>query len=90
MAGYANWRIARLTGLNDAAIRRFWQEWVENGRFQRHGSGRPRATAVFSGEFRFQLCPDDHRRRVWRRPSQRANPAFNIACDTGTQPGVLV
>ncbi|GFW64134.1 HTH_Tnp_Tc3_2 domain-containing protein [Trichonephila clavipes] len=25
---------------------RFWQEWVDSGRFQRHdGSGRPKATA---------------------------------------------
>ncbi|GFX43637.1 uncharacterized protein TNCV_510861 [Trichonephila clavipes] len=29
-----------------AAIRRCWQEWVNNDRFQRHdGSGQPRATA---------------------------------------------
>ncbi|GFV98173.1 uncharacterized protein TNCV_4449301 [Trichonephila clavipes] len=33
-------------GRSNAAIRRWWQEWVESGRFQRHdGSGRPRATA---------------------------------------------
>ncbi|GFS66233.1 HTH_Tnp_Tc3_2 domain-containing protein [Trichonephila clavipes] len=33
-------------GQSDAAIRRCWQEWVENGRFQRHdGGGRSRATA---------------------------------------------
>ncbi|GFU46690.1 HTH_Tnp_Tc3_2 domain-containing protein [Trichonephila clavipes] len=33
-------------GRSDAAIRRCWQERVENGRFQRHdGSGQPRATA---------------------------------------------
>ncbi|GFX76765.1 transposable element Tc1 transposase [Trichonephila clavipes] len=25
---------------------------------------------VFIDESRFQLCPDDHRRRVWRRPGQ--------------------
>ncbi|GFU77499.1 HTH_Tnp_Tc3_2 domain-containing protein [Trichonephila clavipes] len=40
---------------------------------------------VFSDEFCFQLCPDDHRRRVWRRPGQRADPAFTIACHTGPQ-----
>ncbi|GFX36463.1 transposable element Tc1 transposase [Trichonephila clavipes] len=45
---------------------------------------------VFSDESRFQLCPDDHRRRVWRRPGQRADPAFTIAHHTGSQPGVLV
>ncbi|GFX86199.1 transposable element Tc1 transposase [Trichonephila clavipes] len=41
-------------------------------------------------ESRFQLYPDDHRRRVWRLPGQRANPAFTIACHTGPQPGVMV
>ncbi|GFV86664.1 HTH_Tnp_Tc3_2 domain-containing protein [Trichonephila clavipes] len=44
--GCANRRIARHMGRSDAAIRRCWQEWVENGRFQRRdGNGRPRATA---------------------------------------------
>ncbi|GFW30034.1 HTH_Tnp_Tc3_2 domain-containing protein [Trichonephila clavipes] len=33
-------------GRSDAAFRRCWQEWVDNGIFQRHdGSSRPRATA---------------------------------------------
>ncbi|GFW32849.1 HTH_Tnp_Tc3_2 domain-containing protein [Trichonephila clavipes] len=33
-------------GRRDAAIRRCWQEWVANGRFQRHdGNSCPRATA---------------------------------------------
>ncbi|GFW21203.1 HTH_Tnp_Tc3_2 domain-containing protein [Trichonephila clavipes] len=42
-AGWANRRITRHMGRSDAAIRRCWQEWVENDRFQRHdGSGRPR------------------------------------------------
>ncbi|GFV85288.1 transposable element Tc1 transposase [Trichonephila clavipes] len=45
---------------------------------------------VFSDESRFQLCPDDHRRRVWRRPGQRADPAFTIPHHTGPQPGVMV
>ncbi|GFW48810.1 HTH_Tnp_Tc3_2 domain-containing protein [Trichonephila clavipes] len=45
-AGRANRRIARHMGRSDAAIRKCWQEWVENGRFQRHdGSGRPREKA---------------------------------------------
>ncbi|GFV23737.1 transposable element Tc1 transposase [Trichonephila clavipes] len=35
---------------------------------------------VFSDELR--LCPDDHRRRIWRRPRQRADPAFTIARHT--------
>ncbi|GFW18538.1 uncharacterized protein TNCV_1221991 [Trichonephila clavipes] len=42
---------------------------------------------VFSDEYCFQLCP---RRRVWRRPGQNADPAFNIARHTGPQLGVIV
>lgn len=171
-AGWSNRRIARHMGRSDAAIRRCWQQWVDNGRVERRdGSGRPRATTdredrlivraavtapdsslssirratrtrvttmtihrrlrernlcsyrplrhlpltpahrrarlqwclarsgwnhadwgriVFSDESRFQLCPDDHRRRVWRRPGQRADPAFTIARHTGPQQGVMV
>ncbi|GFX71898.1 HTH_Tnp_Tc3_2 domain-containing protein [Trichonephila clavipes] len=49
-AGWANRKIARHMGLNDAAIRRIPQEWVDIDRFQRHdgGSGRPRATAYWT------------------------------------------
>ncbi|GFS70039.1 HTH_Tnp_Tc3_2 domain-containing protein [Trichonephila clavipes] len=44
--GWANRRIARHMGRSNAAIRRCWQEWVDNSRFQRHdGCGRPRDTA---------------------------------------------
>ncbi|GFU42195.1 HTH_Tnp_Tc3_2 domain-containing protein [Trichonephila clavipes] len=44
-ACWANRRIARHMG-RSLFIRRYWQEWVENGRFQGHDcSGRPRATA---------------------------------------------
>ncbi|GFY13992.1 HTH_Tnp_Tc3_2 domain-containing protein [Trichonephila clavipes] len=33
-------------GRNDAAIRRCWQEWADNGRFHDHdGRGRPRVTS---------------------------------------------
>ncbi|GFV46747.1 uncharacterized protein TNCV_1882061 [Trichonephila clavipes] len=32
-AGWANQRIARHMDRSDAAIRRCWQEWVENDRF---------------------------------------------------------
>ncbi|GFX87473.1 HTH_Tnp_Tc3_2 domain-containing protein [Trichonephila clavipes] len=33
-------------GRSEAAIRRCWQVWVDNGRFQRQDdSGRPKATA---------------------------------------------
>ncbi|GFU50147.1 transposable element Tc1 transposase [Trichonephila clavipes] len=45
---------------------------------------------VFSDKSRFDLCPDDHQRRVWRRPGQRADPAFTIARRTGPQPAVIV
>ncbi|GFV97384.1 transposable element Tc1 transposase [Trichonephila clavipes] len=43
-----------------------------------------------SDESRFQLCSDDHRRRVWRRPEQRADPGFTIARHRGPEPGVMV
>ncbi|GFX56189.1 HTH_Tnp_Tc3_2 domain-containing protein [Trichonephila clavipes] len=122
--GWANRRIARHMGRSDAAIRRCWQERMDNDRFQRHdGSGRPRTAADqedglivrsavtaldsslstincwnhadwrrtgFSDEFRFHLCPDDHRRRVWTRPWQCADPAFPIARQTGPQQEVIV
>ncbi|GFX21115.1 HTH_Tnp_Tc3_2 domain-containing protein [Trichonephila clavipes] len=45
---------------------------------------------VLSDESCFQLSPDDRRRRVWRRPGQRASPVFTIACHTGPQQGVMV
>ncbi|GFU88669.1 transposable element Tc1 transposase [Trichonephila clavipes] len=44
---------------------------------------------VLSDESRFQLCPVDHRGRVWRSPAQRADPAFTIERHTGPQPGVI-
>ncbi|GFX12829.1 transposable element Tc1 transposase [Trichonephila clavipes] len=46
--------------------------------------------AVFRDESRFQLCPGDHRRRVWRRPGQCADPDFTIARHTSPQPRVMV
>ncbi|GFS67676.1 transposable element Tc1 transposase [Trichonephila clavipes] len=45
---------------------------------------------MFSDESRFQLCPDDNRRRVWIRPVQHAYRAFTIARQTCPQPGVIV
>ncbi|GFY17229.1 uncharacterized protein TNCV_1090051 [Trichonephila clavipes] len=45
-AGWANRRNARPMGRSDAAVRRWWLEWVDSGRFLRHdGSGRPMTTA---------------------------------------------
>ncbi|GFV60792.1 transposable element Tc1 transposase [Trichonephila clavipes] len=45
---------------------------------------------VFSDEYRFQMCPDDHRKRARRRPGQRADPAFTIAHHTGPLPEAMV
>ncbi|UYV77764.1 hypothetical protein LAZ67_15002190 [Cordylochernes scorpioides] len=43
-AGWSNRLIARHLCRSDAAIRRCWQKWVNNGSMQRQdGSGRPRA-----------------------------------------------
>nr|XP_042913807.1 uncharacterized protein LOC122273897 [Parasteatoda tepidariorum] len=43
--GWTNRSIARHLSRSDAAIRRCWQGWLENGRVQcQDGSGRPRAT----------------------------------------------
>ncbi|UYV83554.1 hypothetical protein LAZ67_23001451, partial [Cordylochernes scorpioides] len=171
-AGWSNRLIARHLCQSDAAIRRCWQKWVNNGKMQRQdGSGRPRATTewedraivrmavaapestlstiqrvtgtqvskmtinrrlreqnlrarqplrclpltpvhrqvrlqwcrerstwncadwgrvVFSDESRFLLCPDDRRKRVWRRPGQRVDPGLTIEHHTGPQQGVMV
>ncbi|GFS83124.1 transposable element Tc1 transposase [Trichonephila clavipes] len=52
--------------------------------------GANRRIARHDDESRFQLCPDDHRSRVWRRRVQRANPAFSIARQISSKPGVMV
>ncbi|GFT93934.1 transposable element Tc1 transposase [Trichonephila clavipes] len=98
-----NGRIACRMGRSDVAIRRCWQEWVDNSKFQRHdGGSQTRNTdreEVLSGsnhadrvrimlrdEPRFQLCPSDNRRRVWRRLGQCVDSAFTVARHTGPQP----
>ncbi|GFW55405.1 HTH_Tnp_Tc3_2 domain-containing protein [Trichonephila clavipes] len=44
VAGWANRRIALRVCRRDAAIRRCWQEWVDDSIFQHHdGSCHPRA-----------------------------------------------
>ncbi|GFV73714.1 transposable element Tc1 transposase [Trichonephila clavipes] len=43
---------------------------------------------VLSDESHFQLCPDNHQRRVWNRPGQRTDPVFTIA--RRPQPAVMV
>ncbi|UYV72355.1 hypothetical protein LAZ67_9002766 [Cordylochernes scorpioides] len=45
---------------------------------------------VFSDESRFLLCPDDRRKRVWRRPGQRVDPGLTLEHHTGPQQGVMV
>ena len=45
---------------------------------------------VFSDESRFELSPDDQRRRVWRRPGQRCDTNLTVFRQTGRQPGVMV
>ncbi|GFU35667.1 hypothetical protein TNCV_2099551 [Trichonephila clavipes] len=50
----------------------------------------PSYGSVFSDESRFHLCPDDYRRRVWRRPWQNANNAFTTLRHTGPQQGFMV
>ncbi|GFX56158.1 transposable element Tc1 transposase [Trichonephila clavipes] len=45
---------------------------------------------VAGDESRFQLCPADHQRRLWRPSEQRADPAFTITRLTGPQPAVIL
>ncbi|GFU62003.1 HTH_Tnp_Tc3_2 domain-containing protein [Trichonephila clavipes] len=62
------------------------------------GFCRPRATwsvtdwrrVIFSDESRFSLSADDHRTRVWRRTSQRSDPAFIVERHTAISQGVTV
>ncbi|UYV66712.1 ADARB2 [Cordylochernes scorpioides] len=39
---------------------------------------------------RFLLCPDDRRKRIWRRPGQRVDPGLTVEHHTGPQQGVMV
>lgn len=45
---------------------------------------------VFSDESRFELSPDDQRRRVWRRPGQRWETHLTVYRHTARQVGVMV
>ncbi|UYV64260.1 hypothetical protein LAZ67_3000095, partial [Cordylochernes scorpioides] len=45
---------------------------------------------VFSDESRFLLCPENRRKRVWRRPGQRVDPGLTVEHHTGPQQGVMV
>ncbi|GFV86872.1 transposable element Tc1 transposase [Trichonephila clavipes] len=89
-------------GQSDVSISRCWQEWVDNSKFQRPDarlqwcfirSARNHANwgcIVFSDECRFKLCPDSHRKRVWRHPGQRVVPAFPFARRIDPQLGITV
>ncbi|KFM62726.1 Transposable element Tc1 transposase, partial [Stegodyphus mimosarum] len=44
---------------------------------------------VFSDEFRFELSPDDQRRRVWRRPEQPCDTNLTVFWQTGRQTGMM-
>ncbi|GFW90683.1 transposable element Tc1 transposase [Trichonephila clavipes] len=52
-----------------------WANWRIAGHMGRSDAAIRRCC----DESRFHLCPDDHRRRVWRRPGQCADHAFTIA-----------
>ncbi|UYV81675.1 PLEKHG4 [Cordylochernes scorpioides] len=45
---------------------------------------------IFCDKFRFLLCPDDCRKRAWRRPGQRVDPGLTVENHTGPQQGVMV
>lgn len=45
---------------------------------------------VFIEDSRFQLRPDDNRKCVRRRPSQCADPPFNIVRHTDPQQGIMI
>ncbi|UYV69341.1 hypothetical protein LAZ67_6003273 [Cordylochernes scorpioides] len=156
-AGWSNRLIAEHLCRSDAAIRRCWQKWVNNGKREdraivRMAVAAPESTLstiqrvtgtqvfkmtinrrlrernlrarrplrclplapvhrqvgtqwcrerstwncadwgriVFSNEYRFLLCPDDRRKRVWRRPGQRVDPGLTVEHHTGPQQGVMV
>ncbi|UYV61174.1 hypothetical protein LAZ67_1003709 [Cordylochernes scorpioides] len=44
---------------------------------------------VFSNESRFLLCPDDRRKRVWRRPWKRVGPGLTFELHIGPQQVVM-
>ncbi|GFW91297.1 transposable element Tc1 transposase [Trichonephila clavipes] len=44
---------------------------------------------LFGDKSRFQLCPHDHRRHVWRHPGQRADSTFTIERHTDPRPEVM-
>ena len=45
---------------------------------------------AFNYESRFQLCPDDNRRRVLRRPLKLGEPTLTISNHTGPQQGFMI
>ncbi|GFV52271.1 HTH_Tnp_Tc3_2 domain-containing protein [Trichonephila clavipes] len=74
---WANRRIARQMGRGNAAIRRCWQEWVNNGRFQHHdGSGLPRVTV--DQEDRLFVKSADSSLQTLRCTTRTRVPTMNI------------
>ncbi|GFU34613.1 HTH_Tnp_Tc3_2 domain-containing protein [Trichonephila clavipes] len=68
-------------GRSDAAIRRCWQEWVDNGRFQCHdGSDRPWATADWQGRLivRSAFTAFDSSLSTLRRTTRTRGSTMNI------------
>ncbi|GFW49030.1 hypothetical protein TNCV_3902281 [Trichonephila clavipes] len=51
---------------------------------------RPMERNLPSDEYRLRRCPDDHRRRIWRQPERRADPAFTTVRHTDPQQEVMV
>ncbi|GFX65336.1 transposable element Tc1 transposase [Trichonephila clavipes] len=72
---------------------RSWNQDLISNKWYLNGSGCNHADwecIVVIDEFHFHLCPDNHRRRVWRRSGQLADPAFTFARHTGPQQDAMV
>ncbi|GFY21559.1 transposable element Tc1 transposase [Trichonephila clavipes] len=78
-------------GQSNAAFTRFWQEWVDKGRFQLHGcSGRPRASVDWEDRLNRRIpLPIVFIENVSGN-AHKADLAFPIAYHIGPQPRVIV
>ncbi|UYV80897.1 hypothetical protein LAZ67_19002125 [Cordylochernes scorpioides] len=54
------------------------------------GVGSDQLGTALTEDSRFLLCPDNRRKRVWRRPGQRVDPGLTVEHHTGPQQGVMV
>ncbi|GFV65615.1 transposable element tc3 transposase [Trichonephila clavipes] len=81
---------------DDMVVARCWQQWITEGSVDWNFAdlGQRSVTdwrrVIFSDESRFSLSADDHRTRVWRRTSQRSDPAFIVEQHTAISQGVTV